>query len=225
MNKRIANIESDLAMIKYAVIKFKNDKKIFDALTMIINCACDAADIDSDTKYNLFKTLQKTVCQAQIIHTEATDTTQLDRKIALYEHVSNKKDKKIDWDKVDAIPEDSYDYDEAPELTKGALANAELRKPKFNAKELILSKIKPLEWDDDIAYSERGEFIIKKYKDGYGIIIKDCTAWCSCCSNECDEYGTEISGDININTIEKAKLIAEQYYKEWVLDLFDLGKE
>lgn len=142
MDKKIANIESDLAMIRYAVAKFKNDKKIFDALTMIINCACDAADIDSETKYNLFKTLQKTVWHAQIIHTEETDTTQLDRRIALYEHVSNKNnkkekimDKKINWDKVDAIPEDSYDYNEAPELTEGSLANAVVRKPKTNVKE------------------------------------------------------------------------------------------
>lgn len=36
-------------------------------------------------------------------------------------------DKKIDWDKVDAIPEDSYDYDEAPELTEEALTNAKVR--------------------------------------------------------------------------------------------------
>lgn len=57
-------------------------------------------------------------------------------------------DKKIDWDKVDAISEDSYDYDEAPELTEEDLANAEVRKPKLNARELILSKIKPLEWNN-----------------------------------------------------------------------------
>lgn len=43
--------------------------------------------------------------------------------------MSNKQLKPIDWDKVDAIDEADYDYDEAPELTEEFLKIAFMRKP------------------------------------------------------------------------------------------------
>lgn len=43
--------------------------------------------------------------------------------------MKTKYTKKIDWDKVDAIPENSYNYDEAPELTEEFLKIAFIRKP------------------------------------------------------------------------------------------------
>lgn len=43
--------------------------------------------------------------------------------------MKTKSTKKIDWDKVDAIPENGYNYDEAPELTEEFLKIAFIRKP------------------------------------------------------------------------------------------------
>lgn len=43
--------------------------------------------------------------------------------------MKTKSTKKIDWDKVDAIPESSYNYDESPELTEEFLKIAFIRKP------------------------------------------------------------------------------------------------
>jgi hypothetical protein len=60
---------------------------------------------------------------------------------------ANKREQKIykknDWAKVDAIPEDSYDYNEAPELTKGFLKLAFIHKP-------LHKKLVTLRLDDDI---------------------------------------------------------------------------
>lgn len=36
---------------------------------------------------------------------------------------------RFDWDKVDAIPENTYNYDDAPELTEEFLKIAFIRKP------------------------------------------------------------------------------------------------
>ena len=134
MDKRIANIESDLSMIKYAVAKFEDDENIIDLCTRIICSACDAADVDSDTKYIILRSLKKLADDAKY-----PDTLCLHRKIVVHEHAYNKSNKKgkIDWNKIDAIPEDSYDYDEAPELTEKYLANAVVRRPKINDKEDI----------------------------------------------------------------------------------------
>ena len=43
--------------------------------------------------------------------------------------MKKKSTKKINWDKVDAIPEDTYNYDDAPELTEEFLKIAFIRKP------------------------------------------------------------------------------------------------
>ena len=43
--------------------------------------------------------------------------------------MKTKSTKKINWDKVDAIPEDTYNYDDAPELTEEFLKIAFIRKP------------------------------------------------------------------------------------------------
>ena len=43
--------------------------------------------------------------------------------------VNKKSLNKIDWEKVNAIPQESYDYDEAPELTEEMMKIAFLRKP------------------------------------------------------------------------------------------------
>ena len=43
--------------------------------------------------------------------------------------MKTKYTKKIDWDKVDTIPESDYDYEDAPELTEEFLEIAFIRKP------------------------------------------------------------------------------------------------
>lgn len=67
---------------------------------------------------------------------------------------------KINWDKVDAIPEDSFDYDEAPELTEEMMRIAFIRKP-------IHKKAVSLRLDEDII-----EFF-KKHNDKYQTKIND----------------------------------------------------
>ena len=89
MDKRIANIESDLSMIKYAVAKFEDDENIIDLCTRIICSACDAADVDSDTKYIILRSLKKLADDAKY-----PDTLCLHRKIVVHEHAYNKSNKK-----------------------------------------------------------------------------------------------------------------------------------
>lgn len=74
--------------------------------------------------------------------------------------MSKKSINKIDWEKVDAIPEDSYDYDEAPELTEEMMRIAFVRKP-------IHKKAVSLRIDEDII-----EFF-KKHSDKYQTKIND----------------------------------------------------
>ncbi|MCC2624372.1 MAG: 3-oxoacyl-ACP synthase [Burkholderiales bacterium] len=80
-----------------------------------------------------------------------------------------KSTKKIDWDKVDAIPEDSYNYDEAPELTEEFLKIAFIRKP-------TQKKPVSLRLDDDIIdffkrtnehYQTKINDVLRAYKLAY----------------------------------------------------------
>jgi uncharacterized protein (DUF4415 family) len=82
--------------------------------------------------------------------------------------VSNKPIKKIDWDKVDTIPENSYDYEGAPELTEEMMQIAFIRQPilsarKASKKELYMKINKQIQKeiealanmpDSDIDYSD-----------------------------------------------------------------------
>ena len=77
--------------------------------------------------------------------------------------------KKIDWDKVDAIPESSYNYEEAPELTKEFLKIAFIRKPHHK-------KPVSLRLDDDIIsffkktnrkYQTKINDVLRAYKIAY----------------------------------------------------------
>lgn len=74
--------------------------------------------------------------------------------------MNKKSSNKIDWDKIDAIPEDSYDYDEAPELTEEMMKIAFTRKP-------IHKKAVSLRIDEDII-----EFF-KKHNEKYQSKIND----------------------------------------------------
>lgn len=74
--------------------------------------------------------------------------------------VSKKSTNKIDWEKVDAIPQENYDYDEAPELTAEMMKIAFIRKP-------IHKKPITLRLDDDLI-----EFF-KKTSEKYQTKIND----------------------------------------------------
>lgn len=83
--------------------------------------------------------------------------------------MSNKPIKKIDWDKVDAIPESSYDYEEAPELTDEMMKIAFIRQP-------IHKKPVTLRLDDDIIeffkrtnkkYQTKINDVLRAYKLAY----------------------------------------------------------
>lgn len=76
---------------------------------------------------------------------------------------------KINWDKVEAIPENSYNYDEAPELTEEFLKIAFIRKP-------IHKKPVSLRLDEDIIdffkktnkqYQSKINDVLRAYKMAY----------------------------------------------------------
>ncbi len=79
------------------------------------------------------------------------------------------KSSKIDWKKVDAISEDTYDYDEAPELTEEFLKLAFIRKP--HEKKPVTLRL-----DDDIIdffkktsdkYQTKINEVLRAYKMAY----------------------------------------------------------
>ena len=83
--------------------------------------------------------------------------------------VNKKSLNKIDWEKVNAIPQESYDYDEAPELTEEMMKIAFLRKP-INKKPITLRL------DDDLIeffkktsgkYQTKINDVLRAYKIAY----------------------------------------------------------
>lgn len=85
--------------------------------------------------------------------------------------MSNKQLKPINWEKVDAIPEDNYDYDESPELTAEMMRIAFIRKP-------IHKKAVSLRIDEDIIeffkknnekYQTKINDVLRAYKLAYEI--------------------------------------------------------
>ncbi len=76
---------------------------------------------------------------------------------------------KIDWAAVDAVPEENYDYDEAPELTREMMRIAFVRKP-------IHKKAVSLRIDEDIIdffkahnskYQTKINDVLRAYKLAY----------------------------------------------------------
>lgn len=83
--------------------------------------------------------------------------------------MKTKSTKKINWTKVDTIPESNYDYEDAPELTEEFLKIAFIRKP-------TTKKPVSLRLDDDIIeffkktskqYQTKINDVLRAYKIAY----------------------------------------------------------